>query len=143
MRSPLHSFLPWHLKARHWNSWKTKDNGTRRFPIKATLGGSAFFLQQKGYMVLLNNKDDLRAIAYAYSGHDHDKRYLKHHITSAARVRRGKLTLHSHAYQVNFVGASEHPNIIPDKPINTYNNYFQGRISLVGSELQNIPCGSV
>ena len=56
---------------------------------KSDLGGSAFFLQQKGYMVLLNNKDDLRAIAYAYSGHDHDKRYLKHHITSAARVRRG------------------------------------------------------
>lgn len=93
---------------------------------KSDLGGSAFFLQKKGYKVLLNNKDDLRAIAYAYSGHDHDKKISETSHNLSSPGPEGKVTLHSHAYEVNFIGASDNPNIIPDKPINTFNNYFRG-----------------
>ena len=37
-----------------------------------------------------------------------------------------KLTVRSHAYNVDFVGASPNMQVVPDKPLPTYNNYFIG-----------------
>src|SRR3979411_2677744 len=37
-----------------------------------------------------------------------------------------KLVLHSHAYNVDFVDANAVMEIIPDKPVSSYNNYFIG-----------------
>ncbi|AEW03520.1 hypothetical protein A4D02_19485 [Niastella koreensis] len=34
--------------------------------------------------------------------------------------------IHSHAYQVTFVGAAANPEIVPDKAFSTYSNYFIG-----------------
>ena len=36
------------------------------------------------------------------------------------------LKLHCHAYQVNFLNADSNAVAEPDKPLNTYNNYFLG-----------------
>ncbi len=38
----------------------------------------------------------------------------------------GEFTIRSHAYNVDFVGASPEMQIVPDKVISTYNNYFIG-----------------
>jgi gliding motility-associated-like protein len=35
-------------------------------------------------------------------------------------------TIHSHAYQVTFIGAAANAEIVPDKPVSTYSNYFLG-----------------
>jgi gliding motility-associated-like protein len=34
--------------------------------------------------------------------------------------------IHSHAYQVTFTGGAANPEIVPDKPLPTYSNYFIG-----------------
>src|SRR4051812_25020306 len=89
------------------------------------MGGSIFFLQQQGYKVLLNSKEDLQTIAAHYSGHFHN---------STAQLSGGKLgytptkqmVLHAHTYEVNFIGSSPNATIVPDKPLNTYNNYYIG-----------------
>ena len=36
------------------------------------------------------------------------------------------LTIRSHAYEAQFIGANTHATIVADKPIETYNNYFIG-----------------
>ena len=87
------------------------------------MGGSVFYLQQQGYKVLLNSKEDLQRIAARYSGHFHN---------STAQLSGSKsdytpskqMVLHAHAYEVNFIGASPNAMIVPDKPLNTYNNYY-------------------
>src|SRR6476661_2296820 len=89
------------------------------------MGGSVFFLQQQGYKVLLNSKEDLQNIAARYSGHFHN---------ATGQLSGGKLgttpskemVLRAHAYEVNFIGSSSNATIVPDKPLNTYNNYYKG-----------------
>lgn len=36
------------------------------------------------------------------------------------------VTVHGHAYEVNFMRANPHPQVVPDKPVNEYANYFIG-----------------
>ena len=55
-------------------------------------------------------------------------------IHPASKVARRNFTgrpsaLRSHAYAVNFLNMNEATEIIPDKPLDTYNNYFIGNDS--------------
>lgn len=72
-------------------------------------GGSAFFIHQNGYTVLQNHPEDWERVA----GHGHA------HGSEKKSVR-------AHAYKVEFLGGNPNPEIVPDKPIITYNNYFIG-----------------
>src|SRR5690348_14119209 len=101
------------------------------------MGGSVFYLQQQGYKVLLYNKDDLAQIADAYSGHGHinsnnsgqisSQRVDNATAASEKNVPASKqIVLHSHVYEMNFLGSSPNALITPDKPLNTYNNYYFG-----------------
>ena len=105
---------------------ENKGQWDNKVKFKSDLGGSAFFLQQQGYKVLLNNKEDLEAIADYFSGHNHSKKVSEsaHNLSSPGPEK--KTILRSFAYEVNFMGASANATIIPDKPIDTYNNYYQG-----------------
>jgi len=76
----------------------------------------AFFIRSTGFTVLQHNASDLNAVYEEIKGHSHAE--------NAAGAE--NLILHSHAYNVDFVGASRNFQIIPDKPLNTYNNYFIG-----------------
>lgn len=94
------------------------------------MGGMAFFLQKQGYKVFLNDAAELKAIQDYYGGHslktgDGDP-YHAGQINQGSKdkVVIPKLGLHSHAYEVTFPNSSANPVIVPDKMVDTYNNYY-------------------
>lgn len=76
---------------------------------KGDFSAGSFFLEQKGFTVLLHNSTDLKSVSQL--GH--------------AEIP-GPVTLHSFAYKVNFLGASNAIKLIPEKLSASYNNYFVG-----------------
>ncbi len=109
--------------------WNSKINFT------GELNGGAFYLQKNGYKVLLNKDEDWQRIAVRYSGHinasagNPQRPYIdKKHDSSGhgSNNNTAQLVLHSHAYEVTFLGANPNPQIVPDRPEDTYNNYFIG-----------------
>ncbi len=102
------------------------------------INGGGFYLQKNGYRVLLNSSIDWQKIADHYGGH-HDSATLavlknngkswqtnSANSTNANNQNNPDLILHSHAYNVTFLNASSSPETVPDKALNTYNNYFIG-----------------
>jgi gliding motility-associated-like protein len=88
-----------------------------RVKFEGEVNTGAFFIHADGFTVLQHNQQDLEALRETIHGHKE----------SGSMVSRNKpLTLRSHAYKVNFLGASSGMEIIPDKPLQTYNNYFIG-----------------
>jgi gliding motility-associated-like protein len=79
----------------------------------------SLFLQKNGFRVLQHNNDDLMFIHHASHGII-DKHKLN--LDSAKK----NFTLHSHVYEMQFAGANENVEIIPEKIQTYYNNYFIG-----------------
>ena len=116
-----------------------------RFKGEITVG--AFFLERGGFSVLLNNPDDLAAITNEHHGVPGAAGGMPpagkdmggggktatsavgkpgEHYPGGSAPGGGELMIRSHAYRVSFVGASEGAEIVPDKPLPSYNNYFIG-----------------
>ena len=74
----------------------------------------SFFLQEKGFRVLMHNADDLLAVSNVLHGH------------SLLPPTNTPITLHSQAYDVDFLGAAPNIKRVPDKMEPGYNNYFLG-----------------
>jgi gliding motility-associated-like protein len=91
--------------------WNDKIN------YKADFSTGSFFLENKGFTVVLNKPEDLIRIREFSHGHS-DK--------SAKNISSVDLTLHSFAYNVTFLGAARNAQRIPDKPLTIYKNYFIG-----------------
>jgi len=81
------------------------------------VSAGAFFIHKDGFTVLQHNADDWNNI--------HE---ILHRRGSSANARTGNgaVSLRSHAYTVNFVGANPKAQILPDKPLATFTNYFIG-----------------
>jgi gliding motility-associated-like protein len=94
---------------------QNKGQWNNRVQYKASFKTGAFFLEQKGFTVLLHNPEDLVNRGKYY----HAIRQEKGNVN-------GNDIFHSHAYTVSFVGADANAERIPDKPLPTYNNYFIG-----------------
>ncbi len=94
--------------------------------FKGTMSNGAFFLTEKGFRVLQSKPEDLQKMADLFHGFSH----ATAHNTAAKSVIPSKdkdgVTLHSHAYDVEFLNAQT-PIIVGDKPLNTYNNYIIGK----------------
>lgn len=106
--------------------------------FKGTLNAGSFYLGKNGFTVVQHNTDDLAA----YLG-DHRHFPDKNSIAQAAgrksqkarNISTGQLsskapdsigTLRSHAYKVQFIGAADNPDIVPDKVLPGVTNYFIG-----------------
>jgi gliding motility-associated-like protein len=96
---------------------KGQWNNSVRFMAKAPAG--SVFLQTDGFTILQHNAADLEALSDQVHGHTEKEKLL-------GKQTSDKLTLRSHAYKVQFVNAAANPQIIADKPLYTYNNYFIG-----------------
>lgn len=92
---------------------ENKGQWDSRVKFMGDFGASAFFIHQNGYTVLQNHPGDWEEVV----SKDH-----KH----GGKKGTEKKTLRSHAYKVEFLGGNPNPEIIADKPIITYNNYFIG-----------------
>ncbi len=97
---------------------ENKGQWDQRVKFTGAVPGGAFFIHQSGFTVLQNNPEEWSRIQSQFHG-DHG---VGNH-QKAAVVPLTKL--HSHAYRVSFVDA-QNPDIVPDKPLQTYNNYFIG-----------------
>ena len=103
---------------------------------RGDFSSGSFFLENKGFSVLLHNTDDLAKMGEYVHGHSNatasdedkdskgtfkqEKNYPKEGTTISA------FTVHSFAYKVDFLGASNSIRQQPDKVMETYNNYFIG-----------------
>jgi hypothetical protein len=98
--------------------WNSKVNFRGDF-----ITGS-FFLENRGFTVLMHNAGDLQQVNESFHGHQNSKS-----ITNAAKHdphQPTAVTLRSHAYKVYFSGGNASALAVPDKPLPTHSNYFIG-----------------
>ena len=100
---------------------ENKGQWDKSVKFKAAFAGNDLLLQPSGYKVILRDKEDLKKISEFFGSHvdSTGKR------TSTIKDARD-LKLHCHAYTINFLNADSNAVAEPDKPLNTYNNYFLG-----------------
>jgi gliding motility-associated-like protein len=106
--------------------WNSKVN----FRVDFSTG--SFFLESKGFTVAVHKLQDLQQLSEAQHGHTStsvNTSSLNKNV--AARPPLGNnsepvVTVHSHAYKVNFLGSSNNVQAVPDKVLATNNNYFLG-----------------
>ena len=120
---------------------ENKGQWDNNISFKANLSCGAFVLKPDGgYRVTQHNPADMKAIADYYHGDsnqgnestpgpDKPGTLAVAQNKSSVGITETSLTLHSHAYEVKFLNANPHPQIVPDKPLNSYNNYFIGNDS--------------
>jgi len=115
----LFLFFSTALKAQFGNIEFIENKGQwdNRVKFMGNVPAGSFFIRSGGFTVLQHNQQDLEAM----------EEYLHGHLPGNKNENtRQALTLRSHAYNVDFVGGSDKFEIIPDKVISTYNNYFLG-----------------
>ncbi|MBI1341477.1 MAG: PKD domain-containing protein [Terrimonas sp.] len=97
---------------------ENKGQWDSRVRFKGDVSAGAFYIRDGGFTVLQYNAGDFAALSEHISGHSNDK-MLPYDPQKTFRLR-------SHSYNVEFVGSSKNFQIVPDKPVNSYNNYFIG-----------------
>ncbi len=124
---------------------ENKGQWDKSVVLKSDINTGAFFLQKKGFTVLLHSPADLLNLEETAHGNnialksktDTSKSSIGYVIAPKNSTGSSTTTIptttfsqpiivHSHAYKVEFVGASDNVEIIPEKPLPTYNNYFIG-----------------
>lgn len=92
---------------------QNKGQWDKKVAFMSYAGNGAFFLHNNGFTVLQHNPKDLERL---------DNK-IHHHVQLPAIADN---ILHSHAYSVQFLGANNNIEIVPDKPLPSANNYFIG-----------------
>jgi hypothetical protein len=95
---------------------ENKGQWDNRVKFKSEIPAGAFFIRPGGFTIVQQNPDDLKLI--------HDVAH--NHLDPNGESRSKPLILHSHAYAVDFAGASDKLEIVPDKVQSYYNNYIIG-----------------
>ncbi|HVY74100.1 MAG TPA: PKD domain-containing protein [Puia sp.] len=104
---------------------ENKGQWDSRVVLKTQLENGSLFLGHQGFRVLLHDPAEL-----ARFSDGHMPPAGKDSGSSPMRALNGRpKTLRSHAYAVNFLNGNKAVEIIPDKPLDTYNNYFIGNDS--------------
>ena len=93
---------------------ENKGQWDDRVKFRGDFSSGSFFLQDKGFRVLMHNPDDLLAVSNVLHGH------------KLLPPNSQPVILHSQAYDVDFLGASANVKRVPDKLEPGYNNYFEG-----------------
>jgi len=112
---------------------ENKGQWDNQVTYSGKIANGSIFLQKQGYKVLLHNSDDLKSVADLFGGHktimlDSGK------VNSFSEPNKEyppidtfkQVILRSHAYEVDFAGSSKNAEIIPEKMMTTYSNYFTG-----------------
>lgn len=92
--------------------------------FKGDFKTGAFFLEDKGFSVVVHNADDIRKVAEQVHGTFSENSTTQKAAAPAPSPE--KLKVHSFAYKVRFLGASAKAVQMPDKMADSYNNYFIG-----------------
>jgi gliding motility-associated-like protein len=98
---------------------ENKGQWDRRVRYMGEINSGAIFIRNTGFTILQHQPDEYALI----------QRMAQHPDSAGLNAMRradGKLTVNSHAWNVDFVGASPQMRLVPDKSLPTYNNYFLG-----------------
>lgn len=108
---------------------ENKGQWDNKVAFKTDIPNGAFFLQKNGFSVVLHNTDDLKNLFDHEHGDmkaDSNVGGVKNISSRSSLPPKKNLSIRSHAYRVNFLGASNNAEAQPDKALATYNNYFIG-----------------
>lgn len=86
--------------------------------------GGAFFVHEAGFTVLQHHPEDWNRLQEHLHGHGHQQEAGQG--KTPANEMRQNIVLRSHSYRVQFLGANPAPQVVADKPLDSYNNYFIG-----------------
>ncbi|MEJ0102642.1 MAG: hypothetical protein WDO19_08845 [Bacteroidota bacterium] len=101
---------------------ENKGQWDKQVKFQGDVSAGSFFIRKNGgFTVLQHNTDDLARLMTIAHGHGFNNEARK-----ATTPQTDKFVLRSHAFNVNFIGASPDVEMIPDKPLDSYNNYFIG-----------------
>ena len=96
---------------------ENKGQWDNNIAFKGALNTGAIALKPDGgYRMLQYNVTDLQNIHEYY--HASSKKEIENNL------KRQQLDLRSHVYEVSFLNSNPHPQIISEKPQDTYNNYY-------------------
>jgi gliding motility-associated-like protein len=96
---------------------ENKGQWDDRVQFKGSVSGGSFLIRNGGFTIVQHNAADLAALGRFSHGFKMDGSLV---------TAEDKIVVRSHAYHVDFVGASAQLKTVPDKLIPTYNNYFIG-----------------
>jgi hypothetical protein len=95
---------------------ENKGQWNEQVKFQGKMMNGDFSLQSSGYRVNLLNINDIKNISEFYHGHnDSNSNYSE---------KKSSIPLHGHTYEVKFLNANPNTIIIPEKKLDTYNNYF-------------------
>ena len=110
---------------------ENKGQWDNQIKFKGALSTGDFFLQKKGFTVLLHHPQDLGDLIGHRHGNETESQNKgardESKVTRPANTsNHDSKVLRSHSYRVEFLGANENAQIIPDKEQSYYENYFIG-----------------
>lgn len=95
---------------------------------RGAVPGGAVFIQQNGFTVLQHHPEDYQELQHRIHGHSHsgNQHKTKDKYTPEREEPSTDVMVRSHAYEVQFVNGNPKAQVVADKPLDTYNNYFIG-----------------
>jgi gliding motility-associated-like protein len=99
---------------------ENKGQWDKRVRYKGEVNAGAVFIRSTGFTILQHNREDFAAIESFSHSHANGS------LAALKKTPDGSLLLRSHAYNVDFVGASPSMQVLADKPVSSYNNYLIG-----------------
>ncbi len=96
---------------------ENKGQWDSRVRFKGSVSNGAFFIRDGGFTVLQHNSEDFANLAKFIHGQN---------SKGKLRTASDDLVVRSHAWDVDFLGASKNITVIPEKSIPTYSNYIKG-----------------
>lgn len=97
---------------------ENKGQWDSRVKYRGLVDAGAVFIRPQGFTILQHNRQDLQQL---------DDLHHPHTPEAAAKSKAGgPIVVRSHSWNVDFIGASPAMQVVPDKVISTYNNYFLG-----------------
>ncbi len=98
---------------------QNKGQWNNNVKYRSDFSGGSFFLEQKGFTALVYMPGDLEKVSEQIHGHGTKE--------NGTANNNQPIVLHSFAYKVSFFGGNPNATIVPEKGLNTYNNYFLGK----------------
>ncbi|PWT98074.1 MAG: hypothetical protein C5B52_12930 [Bacteroidetes bacterium] len=113
---------------------ENKGQWDKRVLFKGRLNAGSFYLQKEGFTVLLHDSKDMEKLRERVHGEMNIDSASKGSNTKASGTEsrslpvpnQPDLIMHSHSYYVNFVGGNTNADVVAEKPIDSYENYFIG-----------------
>ena len=106
---------------------ENKGQWENNIRFKGQLPAGDFYLHQNGFTVVQHHADDLVRFFQRHHGHNSEVQQAVNAKAVTPPANREELHLRSHAYRVQFAGGNANPQIVPDKVLPGYNNYFIGK----------------